>query len=558
VVTVSLPVTIPAASTAVANAAKTERRGPVLDVLKELLADGDGEAVLAIFSKLVARNTELERRLADLLSRGRKNEGVSTAQLLLLLDGLATQPTPAADVAEADAKLREAAALAPKADEVLVKRQPPLRKPPPANLPRVENPIRVSEEKRRCPRCGRDRTCIGYDETEVIDLIPAQVVVRRDRQEKLGCPDCEAEIVRAPPGDKIVPGGQIGTTLVAQVVTDKYRDGLPLHRQKERFARLGWQVAVSTLADQVAWATEALRPVWRQAMRQVLAAVVMNFDSTGLAVLDRAAADGIKLGQLMGAVGDDEVAVYLYASTGKRHGQREGEMGPAEFLAQRTGPTVVDAAPLFDASFERNPGLLECGCNTHARRRFRKALQGGDSRAALPLAAFKKLYAVEEEVRGREPPAVLLARQQKSKPVYDELERWCRVRQPHEPPSSPLGKAISYLLNNIVPLRRFLDDGRVPIDNGAVERLHVRTALTRKNFLFAGSDTGAERAAIVYTVLGSCVLADVDPVAYLTDVLPRLSRRLRLADIPELMPARWKAARAAAAAAPGVSAIPTA
>jgi transposase len=173
------------------------------------------------------------------------------------------------------------------------------------------------------------------------------------------------------------------------------------------------------------------------------------------------------------------VAAYLYASTGKRYAQREGEIGPAEFLARREGRTVVDAAPLFDASFKR-PQLVECGCDLHSRRRFQKALEAGDSRASLPVAAFKRLYQIEAEVRGREPDEVRRTRQEKSKPIYDELENWCRVRQPHEPPSSGLGKAISYLLNNIVPLRRFLDDGLVPMDNGAVERLHVRTALTQE------------------------------------------------------------------------------
>jgi len=547
---VSLPVTTPASpASAPTTAAKSERRGPALEVLRELLADGHTDAVIALFAKLVARNGELERKLADVLSRGRTNEGVSSAQLLLLIEGLAGQPTPALDVAEADAKLGEAAALEPKPDaaEMKLKRQPPVRKPLPAHLRRVENPIAVPEGERPCPRCGGLRTCIGHDVTEVLDLIPAEVVVRVDKQEKLACVDCEAEVVRAPPGDKIVPGGRVGTSLVAQLLVDKYRDGLPLHRQKERFARLGLPVAVSTLADQVAWAAEALHPVWQEARRQVLAAEVMNFDGTGIAVRDSSRPDGIRLGTFWGAVGDDEVALYLYASTGKQHGQREGEMGPADFLARRVGRTVVDAAPLFDTSFKR-ASLVECGCNTHSRRYFRKALAAGDSRAALPLAAFKKLYDIEEEVRGREPEEIRRERQTRSTPLYDELESWCRVRQPHEPPSSALGKAIGYLLNNVIPLRRFLDDGVIPIDNGAVERLHVRTALTRKNFLFAGSDTGAERAAVVYSVLGCCALLEINPVEYLADVLPRLSRRLRLADVPGLMPAQWKAAREAVAA----------
>jgi hypothetical protein len=139
-------------------------------------------------------------------------------------------------------------------------------------------------------------------------------------------------------------------------------------------------------------------------------------------------------------------------------------------------------------------------------------------------------------------------RQAESKPVWDELCAWCGKYKPHEPPSSKLGDAIRYLTNHQVALARFLDDGVIPIDNGIVERLHVRTALTRKNFLFAGSDTGGHRAAVAYTILGSCRLVGVDPVAYLTDVLPRMARRIRLRDMAALMPARWKAARDATGA----------
>jgi hypothetical protein len=208
---------------------------------------------------------------------------------------------------------------------------------------------------------------------------------------------------------------------------------------------------------------------------------------------------------------------------------------------------VADAAGLYDESFKR-PDLIECGCNMHSRRYFRKALDRGDGRAALPLAAFKKLYDIEDEIRDRTAEEKRAERQASSKPVHDELVKWCQTHQPHEPPSSPMGAGIRYLLNHQIALRRFLDDGRVPIDNGIVERLHVRTALTRKNFLFAGSDTGAERAAIAYTVLGSCQLAGVNPVEYLTDVLPRLARGVRLRDVPALLPARWKAARSAAVA----------
>lgn len=425
-------------------------------------------------------------------------------------------------------------------------------------LPRIDNPIAVPQAERQCPVCGAERMCIGHDVTEVIELVPAQVVVRVDKREKLACENCEGELVRAPVGDKVVSGGRLGSTLVAELVVNKYDDGLPLHRQKRRFERMGLELSVSTLADQVTWATDLLRPLWRLAIARVLAAKVMHLDATSLPVLDRDAQGGKRLGALWGYVGDQDVAAYLYLSTAKKNAQRPGEIGPEEMLAQRVGYTVADASNLFEASFER-PELIECGCNMHGRRYWTKALDRGDARAALPLAAYKKLYEIEEKIRDLADEEKLAVRQAESKPVFDELIKWCTTYAPHEPPSSPLGAAIRYMTNHKDALGRFLKDGAIPVDNGIVERLHVRAALTRKNFLFAGSDAGGERAAIAYTILGCCRLAGVNPVGYLIDVLPRLSRRVRLADLPALMPARWKAAREAGnpavADAPPVAAI---
>jgi transposase len=230
---------------------KGERRGPVLEMLRALLQQGRGEEVVALVSKLLARNSELEKLLAQMLSRGNKsNEGVSSAQLLLLLDELKADPA----LSSADEKLRVASALDasrfPMKDVVEAKPSPPLRRPIPPEIPRVDNPIPVPAAERKCPRCGREHQCIGRDVTEVIDLIPAQVIVRQDSREKLACSQCEGELVRAPLGDKVVPGGRMGIRLVAQLLVDKYRDGLPLHRQKERFRRMGLDLPISTLADQ--------------------------------------------------------------------------------------------------------------------------------------------------------------------------------------------------------------------------------------------------------------------------------------------------------------------
>jgi transposase len=532
--------------------AKTTLRGDVMTVLKTLLTERRDDEVVALVGKLVAHTRELELRLAQMMSRDHKNEGVSRKKLLALLNdidctlsGDNDNQTPPNEVAEANLRLRQASGIDQEAaDEEQrkthkPKRQPQLRKPIPPHLRRVENPILVPPELRPCPLCAVERDAIKFDKTEVIDYIPGEVIVRVDLREIVGCAEHEGEITRAPLGDKVVEGGRFGTDLVATVVVDKYDDGLPLHRQKRRLGRLGLDISVSTLADQVTWATDLLRPLWRAAITEVLVAKVMHLDGTGLPVLDRDAPNGKRLGTLWGYVGDQSIAAYVYTSTGKKNGQRPLEIGPEEMLGLRRGYTVADASNLFDTSF-RNEELIECGCNMHARRYCCKALDAGDSRAAIPIAAYKRLYEIEAEIRDYASPDKLAVRITQSKPVFDELVAWCKTCHPLEPPSSLLGKAMRYILNHQVALGRFLESGDVPIDNGIVERLHVRAALTRKAYLFAGSDSGGERAAIAYTILACCRLAGVDPIQYLSDVLPRMARRIRIVDLPALLPARWK------------------
>lgn len=549
-----------------AVAPTSELSGPVLDVVRTLRDANDWDAVLAIVGKLVAENEDMSRRLARIAARFKKSEKVGRAQLVLFLDALQRgEGEPEADEYEgdgpdelddADAKLRVASGVDDQPDDDLGKlktrppRQPANRAKAPEHLRRVDNLLQVPVEHRACPTCGTERTCIGHDIAEVVELVPAEVIVRRDLREKLACDVCEAEVVRAPAGDKVVASGKIGLALAATLLVEKYVDGLPLHRQRERLARLGLDIAVSTLADQIKWSTDLLRPVWRAMLAEVIAARVMHLDGTGLTVLDGNTPGNKKMGALWGYVGanaDEVIAAYLYMSTGKATGQLPGELGPQDMLDLREGPTVADASGLFDASFARDT-LIECGCNMHARRYFVKALDAGDKRAALPLAAYKKLYEIERDLRerGLDPDEVLAQRRERSKAVWDELVSWCTVHKKHETPSSKMGVALRYFTNHQVALGRFLEYGYVPMDNGLVERLHVRTAMTRKNYLFAGSDGGAERAAIAYSILGSCRLAGVDPLAYLSDVLPRLTRRIRLLDLPQLLPSRWATARAAA------------
>lgn len=535
------------------SAAKQELRGSVLDVLKELLANGLDEAVIELVMKLVARNKELELLLAKLRESKNRSEHISAAQLDLFLTKLNGQ-TPEGALAEANKKLEEAAKNNGGRPEPPkpAKKQPPVRRPIPPGLRRVDNPISVPESERPCPQCGNERTCIFHETTQVLDLIPAEVIVRRDIREVLACGKCDAEMLRAPMGDKVVAGGMYGSTLVATLIVDKYKNGMPLYRQGEELARLGLSMPSSSMADQILWGTELLRPIWRGLMDDVRGAHVMHLDATSLPVRDKDSAKGITLGSLWGYVGvtgEERSAVYLYMSTGKKLAQRLGEIGPEDFLAERTGYVCADASSLFDASF-RSGERVEVGCNMHARRYFIKALDAGDMRAAAAIAAFKALYDVESVVRDATPEERLAERQRRSKPVYQELIGWCETYKSLEPPSSLLGKAVGYLLNHRAALTRFLDHGELPIDNGIVERLHRIAALTRKAYLFAGSHAGGERAAIAYSIIASCDLAGVDPVAYLADVLPRLARDglVVARDVPALLPAAWKKARAEAAA----------
>jgi transposase len=533
------------------SGAKRELRGAVLDVLKELLAQGLDDAVIELVKSLVARNKELETLLAKLRERKNHGERVSAAQLDMFLAKLDGQ-TPEGALAEANKKLEETAKKNGGRPDTPTKppKQPPVRRPIPPELPRVENPILVPESERPCPKCGGERKCAFHETTQVIDFEPGRVIVRLDIREVLACDDCDAEMQRAPTGDKVVAGGMYGSTLVATLVVDKYKNGMPLYRQGEELARLGLQMPSSSMSDQIMWATDLLRPIWRGLIEDVRGAHVMHLDGTGLPVRDKDSAKGITIGSLWGYVGvtgDVKSAVYLYTSTGKKLAQRPGEIGPEDFLAERSGYVCADASGLFDASFLSDE-RIEIGCNMHARRYFVKALEAGDVRASVAIAAFKALYDVESVVSDASPERRLEERQRRSKPVYDELVAWSQTYKSLEPPSSLIGKAVGYLLNHQVALTRFLDDGTLPIDNGIVERLHRIAAVTRKNFLFAGSHAGAERAAIAYSIIASCNFAGVDPVAYLADVLPKLARDgiVLARDVPALLPAAWKKTREAA------------
>lgn len=320
-------------------------RGPVLDVVKTLLAGGQNEELIAVVSKLVARNEELERLIANLRASKNRGEHISVDQLDLFLNKL--RELAGGTLAEADQKLAEKAKEnGQRLETTKPPKQPSVRRPPPPNARRVENIILVPAEERPCSRCGSERTCIGHETTEIIDLIPAEVIVRLDKREVLACKQCEREVTEARIGDKVISGGIYGSRLVGHLVIGKYWDSQPLNRLGQALERLGLSMPSSSMADQIQWATDLLRPIWWSLQDVVIKAPVMHLDGTGLPVRDQDCPRGIVTGTLWGyvGVGDAVQAVYLYTSTGKKVGQREGEVGPEDFLRERSGYTVADAA----------------------------------------------------------------------------------------------------------------------------------------------------------------------------------------------------------------------
>ena len=320
---------------------------------------------------------------------------------------------------------------------------------------------------------------------------------------------------------------------------------MSLHRVVEDLQRLGFNMPSATISDQVLWATDLLEPVWRGLLDEVLNSTVMQLDGTSMPVhhKEKGKPQIVKRGTLWLTIGDARYAALSYSSSAHKQGVRQADLGPEDLLALRPGGLVVaDADNKFDASFAREE-LLECGCSMHGRRYFVKALDAGDARAAIPIAAFKKIYLIESllvEDHGLRGDELAEARATRAGPVWAELRRWCEHVNDTTLPSSKLPIAARYILRHYEALTRYLTDGRIPIDNGLVERLFRRVAIMRKNALFVGSHDGGRRAAVIFSILTTCELIGLNPEAYLADVLPRLARGISLADdLPALMPHAW-------------------
>ena len=507
--------------------------------------------VVSLLQRMRSENSQLTQRLHMELRKayGRSSEKVDASQLALLFDALTEQEVP--DSAKACIKVPDSPPLHPEGDDQAQGKKPakkqrrPGRLPLPENLEREPRDVRVADEERVCPVCGKQKQCIGHVVSEILEFVPAHFKVIEERREKLACPEgCEGSVSVAA-SEKIYDRGRPGPGLLAHLVVSKFQDSLPLYRQSQIFRRSGLRLSPTTLGLWAAFAIECIQPIAMRILRWALRAHCLQVDDTGLRVLDRDHPKGVKRGHMWCHVGDRLWVAFRYAPTWEAK-------FPALLLGQFKGFIQVDDYKGYEARVDRPEGKeplvppdRRLACGMHIRRRFEQAADGGDARGAVAMAYFRRLYEVERACKdeGLDPDARLARRQAESLPVLEELNQWVDQIHPTLVPDTPLYKATRYAQHQRDFFQRCFTDGRFEIDNGEVERQIRRVALGRKNYLFAGSDSAAERIAMAYTVLGTCHLNDVDPQAYLSDVIVKLQGNWPQSRIDELLPPQWNEAR---------------
>jgi transposase len=442
-----------------------------------------------------------------------------------------------ADLARAEAKL-------PSGAERTSKPRASVDRPSlPAHLPREDR--RLDIEHQACPCCGGQLHLIGETVSEMLDHVPARLQVIRIRRPRYGCRAC-GTIHQAPASERPIAKGLATPGLLAHVLVSKYCDHLPLYRQSQIFARQGVELDRSTLANWVGGAVWWLEPLQARLAEHVFASQTLFADDTPIPVLDPGRSR-TKTGRLWVYARDDRpwcgpdppAAVYLY-SPDRRAGR------PIAHLEHFKGTVQVDGYPGFERLSAAGHIQL-AACWAHARRKFYEVHEAtGSPVATEALRRIAELYAIEVGIRGQPAELRKSARRARSLPLATAMKTWLETEFNRLPPRGGVADAIRYALTRWTTLGRFLDDGRIELDNNTVERAIRPIALGRKNHLFAGSDGGAARWAVVASLIATAKLNDIEPFAYLRDVLERLSDGYPMGRLDDLLPWNWTQLRAAA------------
>jgi transposase len=481
-----------------------------------------------IASAVESRDGEIERLqlIIKKLQRsqfGRRSERLDVDQLALALEDL-----------EGDiARIREShPAIVTDALETRSR-----RKPLPEHLPRED--ILLDVEREVCSCCGGALHAIGESVSEMLDWIPAELRVVRVTRPKYACRAC-GTVVQAPAPERPIAGGLATPALLAHVLISKYCDHTPLYRQSQIFARHGVDLSRSTLVGWVGGACWWLEALHERLCKNVFASDHLFADDTPIPVLDPGRGR-TKTGRLWVYAREQRpwsgpeppAAVYLYAP------DRKAER-PASHLEDFKGVLHVDGYAGFE-QLAINGDVVLAACWAHTRRKFYEVAEAtGSPVAAEALRRIGELYVVEARVRGKSSAHRLAERRSFSGPIVQALHAWLEAQLPRVAGRSTLAEAIRYALSRWECLTRFLHDGRIELDTNPVERAIRPVALGRKNHLFAGSDGGGDRWAIVCSLIETCKLNGVEPYAYLRDVLTRMVEGHPINRLDELLPWIWK------------------
>ncbi len=478
--------------------------------------------------------TGLEHQLEQLLKRyyGPRSEKIDPNQLLF--DFILLQMQEEAGNAVEDHKDEEESDPPLKRKR---KRTPHGRLPIPDHLERVEVILDVAPKEKICPVTGEEMILIGYETSEKLEYRPGRLFVKVYKRPKYVSPQRNngvTGVITAPMPDLPIAKCKADVGLLAYVVVSKFCDHLPLYRQEGIFEREGVRIPRSTQDGWILGLAESIQPLYEALKKAVLEGAILFTDDTVVRLIEPGLGKTRQARMWIYIRGSPEAPLAVFDFTKDRRKER-----PLEFLGDYQGHIHADAYSGYDELFTR-AGVIEVGCWAHSRRRFVEAMTSRPKEASELTARIAELYRIEKEVRGREPGKRFAARQQHALPRLDELFSRFEKMLPETTPAEPLRKAINYAMNQRDALYRYTEDGRLEIDNNTAENAIRPLAISRKNWLFAGSVKGGNSAALFLSLIESCRKNDVNPWEYLTDIFRRImshsASRLR-----ELLPDQWKA-----------------
>ncbi len=421
----------------------------------------------------------------------------------------------------------------------------------PADLPRIEVLHDIPPEEKVCPRDGHTLKRIGEETSEQLSYTPAQMRVLLHIRPKYACPICEEGVKIAAPPPQAIPKSMASPSLLAHVAVSKYADALPLYRQEKMFERIGVDLPRSTLSSWMIRSGELVQVMINLLRDELLGGPIVQCDETRCQVLkepDRRA----------------ESKSYLWAQRGGRPGSpvilfdydpsRGGEV-PKRLLAGYEGYLQVDGYKGYDAFCAENPGICRVGCWAHARRKFHeayKAQQGLKGRKGKPrreqlkkskanqaLDWIRKLYEIEHDARDLSAEERQRMRESRSQPILDAIKTWLPKAKSQVPPKGLTGVALGYVSKHWKHLTRFVEDGRLEIDNNLIENAIRPFALGRRNWLFSDTIQGAEAGANLYSLIETAKANGIEPYKYLCLIFRDLPKAVCVEDYERLLPSQW-------------------